>query len=129
MSGCLKAVSFIFLERFHEKTGENEHVFLGRRIRTLRNAKGWTQEELGNQADINYKFLGEVERGQQNPSFNVLVKISSALGVELPELFRLEQHISDRNEIESRIGQIIKAIPTEGLSQILLILRILYPIR
>lgn len=111
-----------------QKLRENAKVLLGRRIRALRNVKGWTQQELGSQADINYKFLGEIERGQQNPSFNVLVKIATALGVELLELFRFEQDISDRNDIEARIKQILKTIPNEGLSQILLLLRVLYPI-
>lgn len=107
---------------------ENAEVLLGRRIRSLRNIKGWTQEELGNRADINYKFLGEIERGQQNPSFNILVKIATALGVELPELFRFEHEILDRNKIETRINQILKSIPNEGLSQILLLIRVLYPV-
>jgi transcriptional regulator with XRE-family HTH domain len=40
--------------------------------------------------NINYKFLGEIERGQQNPSFNVLTKIAEALKVDLPELFRFD---------------------------------------
>ncbi len=110
-------------------SGEKTEVLLGRRIRSLRNAKGWTQQELGSKADVNYKFLGEVERGQQNPSFNTLVKIAAALGVELPELFRLDQELSDRKEIERRIQQIVKVIPDGDLSKVLLLLRTLYPIQ
>ena len=104
-------------------------VLLGRRIRTLRNTKGWTQQELGNQANINYKFLGEIERGQQNPSFKTLVKIATALDVELPEILRFEQEISDRYEIETQIKEILKIIPDDSIRQVLLILRALYPIR
>lgn len=52
-----------------------------------RKAKGWTQEELGKQADTSYKFLGEIERGVQNSSFTILVKVAGALDVKLPELF------------------------------------------
>jgi len=111
-----------------ERAGENSNVLLGRRIRALRHAKGWSQEELGGRADINYKFLGEIERDHQNPSFNVLLKISTTLQVKLPELFRFEQQTSDRKEIKSRIGQILKGIPTERLSQILWVLRGLYSV-
>ena len=60
--------------------------------------------------DVNYKFVGEIERGQQNPSFNVLVKIAAALEVELPEFFRFEHEISDRREIEARIRQILETM-------------------
>lgn len=112
-----------------EKSPEDTNILLGRRIRSLRDIKGWTQQELGNRADVNYKFLGEIERGQKNPSFNVLTKIGTALEVELPELFRFEQEISDRKAIESRIKEILKNIPEDALRQILMLLRVLYPIR
>lgn len=110
------------------KAKECQVVLLGRRIRSLRIQKGWTQQELGEKADINYKFLGEIERGQQNPSFVILAKIANALGVDLPELFRFEHEISDRKEIETRITQILKKLPAEDLSRTLLVLRALYPI-
>jgi transcriptional regulator with XRE-family HTH domain len=109
------------------KQKETQVVLLGRRIRTLRTQNGWTQEELGDRADINYKFLGEIERGQQNPSFGILTKIASALRVELPELFRFEHETADRVEIENRIAHILKDIPEEDLSRIFLIFQVLYP--
>ena len=110
---------------------ETPQILLGRRIRSLRSQKGWTQEQLGAEAEVavNYKFLGEIERGQQNPSFNVLIKIADALGVDLMELFRLESEISDRKEIEKRIRQIVKALPDDQLSRVLLLLRAFYPIQ
>ena len=112
-----------------EKPHEKIQLLLGRRIRALRKAKGLTQEELGDRADINYKFLGEIERGQQNPSFRVMAKIASGLGLELPQLFRFEQEIPDRNEIEARINDILKLIPDNDLRQVLLVLRVLYPLQ
>jgi XRE family transcriptional regulator, regulator of sulfur utilization len=112
-----------------KRTKDNTESLLGQRIRSLRDIKGWTQQELGSQADVNYKFIGEIERGQQNPSFNTLVKISTALGVELPELFRFEDEITDRKEIENRIITIIKAVSDENIGKILLMLRVLYPIQ
>lgn len=114
---------------FMEKSNGNAGVLLGRRIRSLREARKWTQQELGEKADINYKFLGEIERGQQNPSFQTLVKIATALDVELPELFRLEPEITDRKEIKERIGRIMESLPDESLRQVLLLLRVLYPVR
>jgi len=111
------------------KNENREKTLLGLRIRSLRKLKGWTQQELGNRADINYKFLGEIERGQQNPSFEVLVKIASALGVDLPEVFRFEQEITDRKELDNRIRTILKALPDSDLSQVLFLLRVLYPAR
>ncbi len=109
------------------KPHENPGVLLGRRIRALRNTKGWTQQELGERADINYKFLGEIERGQQNPSFNSLAKIAVGLELDLSELFRFEHEIADRKKVEARIRQITKTMPDDGLRQLLMVLRTLYP--
>lgn len=113
---------------FMNKKNINVEILLGRRIRSLRNEKGWTQQELGHHADVNYKFIGEIERGQQNPSLNVLGKIAIALGVEMQQLFQLETVIADRREIEERIKQILKNIPDEELRRIHVMLRALYPI-
>jgi len=112
-----------------EKSKEDAKVLLGRRIRTLRNLKGWTQQELGEYADVNYKFVGEIERGKQNTSFEILVKIAAALGVELPELFRFETEELNRKQGETQINVILNSIPEEGLRQILSVLRVLYPVR
>ena len=112
-----------------ENIDTNMNILLGRRIRTLRTEKKLTQQELGEKADINYKFLGEVERGQQNPSFQVLVKIAAALNIELPELFRFEQEITDRKELIKRINEIIKSLNDDNLQQALMSLKILFPMR
>jgi len=64
---------------------------------------------------------------KQNPSFNTLTKIAGAMGVELPELFRIEHEISDRKELEKRIKQILKNIPDDALRQVLSVLQVLYP--
>ncbi len=106
---------------------ETEVILLGKRIRSLRNEKGWTQQELGDQAEVNYKFIGEIERGQQNPSFNILVKIAAALGVDLLDLFRYAHEISDRRQIEKKITAILSTIDDQELKRVLLILHSLYP--
>ena len=108
---------------------ENEKVLLGRRIRSLRNDKGWTQEKLGVESGISYKFIGEIERGLQNPSFETLVKIAAALLVALPDLVSFEQETLDKKAIESRISQIMKTLPDEDIRRLHMVLSSLYPIQ
>jgi transcriptional regulator with XRE-family HTH domain len=60
---------------------------IGRNIRELRKTRCWSQEALGERADLSYKFIGEIERGLVNPSLDSLVKIADALGVEVAEFF------------------------------------------
>ena len=70
------------------RTSVDSQKLLGRRIRSLRQARGLTQERLGELADLNYKYLGSVERGEGNPSLLVLERIAVALEVELSDLLR-----------------------------------------
>lgn len=105
----------------------DKKILLGRRIRDIRKAKGWTQEALGSRADISYKFIGEVERGQQNPSFDTLSKIADALEIELADLFRFEQGITNRKDIEARLVKIIKGISDDDIRKIFSLLHDLYP--
>jgi transcriptional regulator with XRE-family HTH domain len=102
-------------------------IMLGKRIRSLRLAKGWTQQELGEKADINYKFLGEVERGKQNPSFGLLAKISDAFNIELIELCRFSHELASRDELEIEITRIIKGSSDDELRQAILLLNALFP--
>jgi transcriptional regulator with XRE-family HTH domain len=111
-----------------EKPIEKAQVLLGRRIRFLRKAKKWTLEELGERSETNYKHIGEVERGQQNPSYAVLVKIAGGLGVELPELFRFATDGPNREEIVRRISSILESMSDEDLGRMLSVLKILFPI-
>jgi transcriptional regulator with XRE-family HTH domain len=112
-----------------KKIKDPDSILLGRRIRSLRTAKGLTQQELGNQSDVDYKFIGEIERGNMNPSFKVLMKIAKVLDIELPEILRFEQEISDQKELEKRIKKILSILPVEKLQNVLMLLRVLYPIR
>lgn len=71
----------------------NIPVELGKRMRTLRKLRGLTQEELGEKSGISYKFIGEIERGEVNPSLNSLIQIAKALGIHVSEFFPHEKEI------------------------------------
>ena len=60
---------------------------VGTHIRSLRIEKGFSQEDLANEADIPLSQIGRIERGETNPTLSTLYVISEALGVELKKLF------------------------------------------
>jgi transcriptional regulator with XRE-family HTH domain len=62
---------------------------LAERIRTLREAKGWTQEQFAERAAMQRSYLGDLELGRRNPSVRTLVKVANAFGVSVPELFEV----------------------------------------
>ena len=59
----------------------NEH--LGKMVSTLRKAKGWTQQELADRSDLSRVTIGQIERGNAEPSISNLNKIASALECNL----------------------------------------------
>ncbi len=59
---------------------------LGRRIRQLREKKGYSQEGFAHAAGLHRTFMGSVERGERNLSFSNLHKIAQALGITLSRL-------------------------------------------
>lgn len=111
-----------------KKTIDNARILLGQRIRELRTLKGWTQQHLGDVADISYKFLGEIERGHQNPSLIVLEKIATALNVDLCELFKFKHNIQNRKDMELKMMKIMKIMSEDDLKKFHLIFITLYPI-
>lgn len=59
---------------------------LGMRIKYLRKRRGWSQEDLALNADLNKNYLSDLERGVRNPTLRVMEKIANALEIDLSEL-------------------------------------------
>ncbi|MNO36973.1 HTH-type transcriptional regulator SinR [compost metagenome] len=70
-------------------------TLVGDRIRSLRKAKGWTQEQLAEASSLHYSYVGGVERGERNISLETLEKVVTALQVSPMELFRDELDADD----------------------------------
>lgn len=64
---------------------------VGNRIRELRKAKGWTQEQLAEAAGLHYSYIGGVERGDRNISLETLEKIMNGLQVNAEEIFKFKE--------------------------------------
>lgn len=60
---------------------------IGTNLRRLRKARGLSQETLAHDAGMSLRFLAGLERGEENPSLQSLVKLATALGVKPGALF------------------------------------------
>jgi transcriptional regulator with XRE-family HTH domain len=65
-----------------------EAITFGKRVRQLREAKGWTLEQLAERAGMNELQVGHIERGASDVKLSTIVKLSRALGVMASELLR-----------------------------------------
>jgi transcriptional regulator with XRE-family HTH domain len=60
---------------------------LGQRIRELRTEKGFSQEAFADHCGVHRTFMGTIERGESNLSFQNIARVAAALGVTLSILF------------------------------------------
>jgi transcriptional regulator with XRE-family HTH domain len=59
---------------------------LSANIVRLRNAQGWSQEELADEAGLHRTFVGSVERGERNVTLSTLEALAAALRVPVVQL-------------------------------------------
>ena len=59
---------------------------VGVKIRRLRKDRGFSQERLAQEAAIDLRYLGGLERGEHSPTVSVLGRLASALSVTPAEL-------------------------------------------
>jgi transcriptional regulator with XRE-family HTH domain len=57
-------------------------------IRQYRKKASLTQEKLAERADLNPKYIGEVERGRKNISVDALIRIAEATRTPIGDFFR-----------------------------------------
>ncbi len=59
---------------------------MGRRLRDLRKAKGWSQEKLAEKSGLSVKAIQTAERDTHDPSLFSVICIADALGCSLDYL-------------------------------------------
>lgn len=60
---------------------------LGIKVRRLREDSGLSQEKLAELANIHRTYISSIERGQQNISLTILIRLADSLDVSLEGLF------------------------------------------
>lgn len=78
------------LLRFQRDAGPDaapEPLDLGKRVRDLRKAHGWTLEQAAGQAGLARSTLSKIENGQMSPTYEALKKLADGLKITVPQLF------------------------------------------
>src|SRR5258707_4745800 len=65
-------------------------LFLGKRVRQIRNLRGMTRKMVARESDVSERHLAQLEAGEGNVSIVLLRRIAAALHVSLEELFAPE---------------------------------------
>lgn len=65
----------------------------GRRLRALREARGWSQAKLGETAGgVRYQYIARLERAESEAGWEMATRLADALGVSLDELRGVESN-------------------------------------
>lgn len=59
---------------------------MGERVRALREAKGWTQQQFADQCGLHRTYIAGTERGERNLTILSLKKLADILRVSLADL-------------------------------------------
>jgi len=69
-------------------TKDKEYLIeFGKNLKKLREAKGFSQEELANLAEVSLPQITRIERGVINPTICTVKSLSEGLDVELSSMF------------------------------------------
>jgi len=95
---------------------------VGDTLRALRLRQRRTLREVSASARVSLGYLSEVERGQKEPSSELLAAIASALDVELSDLFAEVATVLRREEKLASAGMLaggrLAAVPGAGSAMI-----------
>lgn len=60
------------------------------RVKELRNARGWTQEQLANAVGVSRQSINSIERDRYVPSLQLALTFACVFGCPTDEIFTLE---------------------------------------
>ena len=103
----------------------DERKRLGRRLQRLRRLRGLTQEQLAERIDINPKYLSSVERGEENPTLDLFLRLAEGLQVELPALFQYAQEGESRARLRQHVERLVADLSEEELRRVVRVLEAL----
>lgn len=64
---------------------------LGQRLRHLRSVRGWSQQVLGEKAELHPTYVGGIERGERNVSLVNLGRLAEAFQLSLAEFLAFNE--------------------------------------
>ena len=100
----------------------NKKKLIGRRIKELRRSKELSQEKLAELAETSPNYLSRMERGTENPTLDMLIKLANALEVEMWEIFDFG-HVASHKELKDAIQSFSKTSDESTLRLALKIIR------
>lgn len=71
------------------KRMQDSLAILGKRIKTLREERGLSQEKFAEKCGFDRTYISLIERGKRNPSYTNLLKVAEGLEISLSDLLNI----------------------------------------
>lgn len=85
---------------------------IGKRIRAVREEKGWSQEQFAERIGLSVTYTGMIERGERVPKLETFIRIANTLGTSADIL--LADVLDSRLDIEaSAMNERLDKLPDE----------------
>ena len=84
---------------------------LGEKVRTIRESRSMTGEQLAERADLAPELVAQIESGSLIPSLSPLIRIARALGVRLGTFLDDAEHVGP---VVSRVGEHERVVRFSG---------------
>ena len=100
----------------------NAKLLLGKRIKALRTRLHLTQDQLSERARITPQYLSNIERGKENPTLDMLIRLAEALKVDAWEMFLSDSEAPDAQALRKKIDRLLQEADRDRLRLILKLL-------
>ena len=80
----------------------------GALVRAVRKAKGLKAWQVAEKVDIDAKHLGRIERGEKQPSFDLIIALGNVLGVSPSKFFEFERAPADSKILQKQIEVLLR---------------------
>lgn len=83
-----------------------------------------SQEKLAERAGISAQYVSNIERGKENPTLDLLLRLAEALRVSLGQMWDVESvEEMDQKKIRSAVSEMLKKTDPERLRLALKVLK------
>ncbi len=100
-------------------------ALIGKRFQDARKGKGLTQEAVSEKIGISPKYLSSIERGQANPTLDLLLTLAETLRTPIWDLFDVAEELKGRDDLRRLLASLLQKADETTLRAVVKLLRLL----